>query len=336
MDGARPRRRRRAVQPDRQSPRPEPRAGELRHDRRLPDRGRRRLLADGQFRDDRPVFRLRPGAAEGRLRPDRRDCGAATTAAAPGRRSIPPMRASKSMATMARSASYRPARGGRARRRRRCALGRDGQHAPALRRWRPDLVAGRRASRPRPARLRQRRQGLRPRRRFCRVRAGPDAHAPPFTDTAMGFDDGAPIFYGGASERPVRLRRRRAWRKTGSRRATCARWTRACATGSVAYASYRGSTFGVARTSDAGATWEMGWQESRNRPANVDNGWVSERFGPGWGESPLALAVSPTDPARAWGTDMGRTLSTIDSGKTWTPRIHASSRTDPTPAPVWT
>ena len=31
----------------------------------------------------------------------------------------------------------------------------------------------------------------------------------------------------------------------------------------------------------------------------------------------MALAVSPSDPNRAWATDMGRTLYTNDGGKTW-------------------
>ena len=125
-----------------------------------------------------------------------------------------------------------------------------------------------------------------------------------------------PIFYGGLVRRPVRLRRRRALAQDGScrpraggRRQPASRPRRVCL---VPGLDLRRRAHLRRRR-----TWDLGWQESRTRSPNVDNGWVSERFGPGWGESPLALAVSPTDPTQAWGTDMGRTLSTMDSGKTW-------------------
>ncbi len=140
---------------------------------------------------------------------------------------------------------------------------------------------------------------------------------PRFMDSAMGFHEGHAVFYGGSAEGLFVSQDGEHWTKTGL--AGRVRAVDACLRqGSVAYASYQGESFGVARTADAGATWELGWQESRSRAPNVDNGWVSERFGPGWGEAPLALAVAPSDPARAWGTDMGRTLATGDAGKTWT------------------
>ena len=134
----------------------------------------------------------------------------------------------------------------------------------------------------------------------------------------MGFDAGRAIYYGAAVDRLYVSEDGEQWRKSelsGRMRAVdaCLRH------GKAAYVSYGGSAFGVARTEDAGRTWELGWREEGRRAPNVDaNGWVSERFGPGWAEAPLALAVAPTDPARAWGTDMGRTLATRDSGKTWT------------------
>ena len=143
------------------------------------------------------------------------------------------------------------------------------------------------------------------------------AHAA-FTDTAVGFDEGRPYFYAATATGLLVSSDGAEWRKTDltfNTRAVAACERR----GRVAYASMRAPTgFGVVRTSDGGSTWQPVWQESRTKSPSVDDGWVSERFGPSWGEHPLALAVAPTDPERAWGTDMGRTLRTVDGGKTWT------------------
>jgi photosystem II stability/assembly factor-like uncharacterized protein len=135
-------------------------------------------------------------------------------------------------------------------------------------------------------------------------------------DESMGFAEGRPIFYIGSAAGLSVSDDGEHWRKTSL--AGNVRAVDACLrSGRIAYASYRGATFGVARTADGGATWEKGWEESRTRSPGVDNGWVTERFGPGWGEAPLALTVAPSDPSRAWATDLGRTLATTDSGKTW-------------------
>ena len=76
-------------------------------------------------------------------------------------------------------------------------------------------------------------------------------------------------------------------------------------------------SLGVAKTVDYGKTWQFVWLESGQVSKNVDDGWVSERFGPGWGENPLSLGVSPTNPDLCYGTDYGRTLKSPDGGKTW-------------------
>jgi hypothetical protein len=92
----------------------------------------------------------------------------------------------------------------------------------------------------------------------------------------------------------------------------------------VAYISYNGlredgeTFFGVARTPDMGRTWELVWKESIRKAPNVDDGWISERFGPGWGENPFNLGVSPDHPDICYGSDSGRTLRSADAGKTWT------------------
>ena len=92
----------------------------------------------------------------------------------------------------------------------------------------------------------------------------------------------------------------------------------------VAYASYSGlkrdgqEFFGVATTQDFGKNWSFPWQESNRAASNVDQGgWINPLLGPGWGEQPLEIGVSPTKPEICYATDMGRTLKTDDGGKTW-------------------
>ena len=92
----------------------------------------------------------------------------------------------------------------------------------------------------------------------------------------------------------------------------------------IAYASYSRlrapvtQYFGVAKTTDAGRNWELVWQESREPGSNMHDAWLSDRFGSGWGGNPRDLAVAPTDPKICYGTDSGRTMRTLDGGKTWT------------------
>jgi photosystem II stability/assembly factor-like uncharacterized protein len=76
-------------------------------------------------------------------------------------------------------------------------------------------------------------------------------------------------------------------------------------------------SLGVAKTVDSGKTWRFVWLESGQSSKDVDDGWVSERFGPGWGDNPLSLGVSPANPDLCYGTDYGRTLKSADGGKTW-------------------
>jgi photosystem II stability/assembly factor-like uncharacterized protein len=140
---------------------------------------------------------------------------------------------------------------------------------------------------------------------------------PAFAATSVGFDGDRPFFYGASQQGLSLSTDGEHWTTAfaGNVRAVAACRTR----GLVAYASVgTREGFGVARTHDGGKTWAPVWLEGRTKSPNVDDGWVSERFGPGWGEHPLDLAVAPGDPDRAWGTDLGRTLRTTDGGKTWT------------------
>jgi photosystem II stability/assembly factor-like uncharacterized protein len=91
----------------------------------------------------------------------------------------------------------------------------------------------------------------------------------------------------------------------------------------IAYVSYDslaldGKTWmGVAKTSTSGADWQLVWKEAETAAPNVHDAWITERFGPGWGENPLAMTVAEQDPNLAYGTDLGRTMRTTDGGATW-------------------
>lgn len=76
--------------------------------------------------------------------------------------------------------------------------------------------------------------------------------------------------------------------------------------------------FGVAKTTDAGKTWQIAWKASNNPPANVHDAWITERFGPGWAENPLALALGGQDSSLVYSTDFGRAMKTTDGGANWT------------------
>jgi len=91
----------------------------------------------------------------------------------------------------------------------------------------------------------------------------------------------------------------------------------------VAYISYEGLRLGgqvfhgVAKTHDAGVTWELVWKEGEAPAPNVHDLWISERFGTGWGEPGISLGVAPKNPEICYRTDDGRTMRTLDGGKTW-------------------
>jgi photosystem II stability/assembly factor-like uncharacterized protein len=92
----------------------------------------------------------------------------------------------------------------------------------------------------------------------------------------------------------------------------------------AAYVSYDNLTLdgkswmGVAKTSNSGTAWQLVWKESDVAAKNVNDAWITERFGPGWGENPLNLTVAQQDANLAYGTDLGRTMRTADGGATWT------------------
>jgi photosystem II stability/assembly factor-like uncharacterized protein len=92
----------------------------------------------------------------------------------------------------------------------------------------------------------------------------------------------------------------------------------------TAYVSYDHLTLdgkswmGVAKSTNSGADWQLVWKESDVAAKNVKDNWITERFGPGWGENPLNLTVAQQDANLSYGTDLGRTMRTTDGGATWT------------------
>jgi photosystem II stability/assembly factor-like uncharacterized protein len=92
----------------------------------------------------------------------------------------------------------------------------------------------------------------------------------------------------------------------------------------TAYVSYDHLTLdgkswmGVAKSTNSGADWQLVWRESDMAAKNVNDNWITERFGPAWAENPLSLTVAQQDANLVYGTDLGRTMRTSDGGATWT------------------
>jgi photosystem II stability/assembly factor-like uncharacterized protein len=79
---------------------------------------------------------------------------------------------------------------------------------------------------------------------------------------------------------------------------------------------------GVAKSEDFGKTWELAWKDRLTKPVdlyseNYNRGWLDKRFGPTWGENPFSIGVSPKNPDIVYASDFGRTIKTINGGKTW-------------------
>jgi photosystem II stability/assembly factor-like uncharacterized protein len=93
--------------------------------------------------------------------------------------------------------------------------------------------------------------------------------------------------------------------------------------GNVAYVSYSnlsldGKTWlGVAKTADAGESWQLVWKEADAGAPNAHDAWITPRFGTGWSENPLELGVADQDPNLVYETDLGRTMKSSDGGATW-------------------
>jgi photosystem II stability/assembly factor-like uncharacterized protein len=92
----------------------------------------------------------------------------------------------------------------------------------------------------------------------------------------------------------------------------------------TAYVSYDHLTLdgkswmGVAKSTNSGTDWQLVWKESDVAAKNVNDNWITERFGPAWAENPLNITVSQQDANLVYSTDFGRTMRTTDGGATWT------------------
>lgn len=97
----------------------------------------------------------------------------------------------------------------------------------------------------------------------------------------------------------------------------------------VLYVSYNNfklskdtTCIGVAKSEDYGKTWVLAWKDvftATGDKASPDfkSGWLNERFGPGWGENPFAIGVAPANADICYATDFGRTIKSVNGGKTW-------------------
>ena len=146
-------------------------------------------------------------------------------------------------------------------------------------------------------------------------------------DVSLGFGAAQPIVYA-TSEQGIFISKDGGANWTKSELPGAGGKVRAIATSlhhpETAYVSYDhltldGNTWlGVAKTANSGTDWQLVWKESGVAAKNVEDNWITPRFGPAWAENPLSLTVAQQDANLAYGTDLGRTMRTTDGGATWT------------------
>jgi photosystem II stability/assembly factor-like uncharacterized protein len=76
----------------------------------------------------------------------------------------------------------------------------------------------------------------------------------------------------------------------------------------------------IYKTMNAGQHWEPVMLSSTPGgylTKNFSGSWMEESFDPGWGGSPIDLAVAPGNPDICYAGDNGRGYKTTDGGKTW-------------------
>jgi photosystem II stability/assembly factor-like uncharacterized protein len=159
------------------------------------------------------------------------------------------------------------------------------------------------------------------------MRSTPVPESVTFTSISLGFSSASQPNIYGTSEQGIFISNDGGARWQKSSLPGSGAKVRAVATshhhGEVAYVSYSdlsldGKTWiGVAKTENAGASWQLVWKEAGSPASNVHDAWITPRFGVTWGENPLELGVADQDPNLAYGTDLGRTMKTTDGGNSW-------------------
>jgi len=71
--------------------------------------------------------------------------------------------------------------------------------------------------------------------------------------------------------------------------------------------------YGIARTADGGRTWDLKIRETDPEPSKrVKDAWLNDFYGPEWGENPMSLCVSASDPNTVYTGDLGRVMKSTD------------------------
>jgi len=77
--------------------------------------------------------------------------------------------------------------------------------------------------------------------------------------------------------------------------------------------------FGIFKTGNGGKKWSWTYRANEEKVITDNHlgSWMMRNYGPEWGEYPLSLGVSPTDPDICYATDFGATYRTLDGGRFW-------------------
>jgi photosystem II stability/assembly factor-like uncharacterized protein len=77
--------------------------------------------------------------------------------------------------------------------------------------------------------------------------------------------------------------------------------------------------YGTFKTDDGGKSWKWVYR-ANNEKMVIDNhkgSWLKKNYGPEWGEYPMSIGVSPTNPDVVWTNDLGCTYRSLDGGVSW-------------------
>ncbi|MBN9662301.1 MAG: hypothetical protein J0H49_29150 [Acidobacteria bacterium] len=87
---------------------------------------------------------------------------------------------------------------------------------------------------------------------------------------------------------------------------------------SLASGDPRAVYLGVGKSTDGGNSWKLVWKENNQQQApNVEDPWITERYGAEWGENPLSMTIAPHSSEMILGSDFGRVMRSLDGGRNW-------------------